>query len=100
MPKVSLGAIGLELATLLVREVFVRPIANQRALGSYVGITGTPYSSGGSQREQGISKAGNSRTRAGLLELAWLWRRWRPDSSLSVWFRQCVGDVGAGSKRS
>ncbi len=96
---VSLGAIGPELATLLVREVFVRPIANRRALGSYVGITGTPYSSGGSEREQGISKAGNSRARAGLLELAWLWLRWQPDSVLSVWFRQRVGDVGGRIKK-
>jgi transposase len=96
---VSLGAIGPELATLLVREVFVRPIANRRALGSYVGITGTPYSSGGSEREQGISKAGNSRARAGLLELAWLWLRWQPDSALSVWFRRRVGDVGGRIKK-
>lgn len=88
----ELCAIGPELATLLVREVFVRPIANRRALGSYVGLTGTPYSSGGRAREQGISKAGNGRARAGLLELAWLWLRWQPDSALSVWFRQRVGE--------
>ena len=89
---VELYAIGPELATLLVREIFVRPIRNRRALGSYVGITGTPYASGGRQREQGISKAGNARARAGMLELAWLWLRWQPDSALSVWFRQRVGD--------
>lgn len=44
---VDLRAIGPETATLLVREAFVRPIANRRALGSYVGLTGTPFSSGG-----------------------------------------------------
>jgi hypothetical protein len=53
---VDVRAIGPELATLLVREAFSRPIANRRALGSYVGLVGTSFSSGGSEREQGIGK--------------------------------------------
>lgn len=81
-----------ELATLLVREAFSRPIANRRALGSYVGLVGTPFSSGGSEREQGIGKDGNRRVRAAMVELAWLWLRWQPDSTLSAWF------PGAGRK--
>src|SRR6202521_2500382 len=60
---VDMRAIGPELATLLVREAFSRPIANRRALGSYVGLVGTPFSSGGSEREQGIAKDGNQITR-------------------------------------
>jgi hypothetical protein len=34
---VDMRAIGPELATLLVREAFSRPISNRRALGSYAG---------------------------------------------------------------
>ncbi|MGH8534744.1 MAG: transposase, partial [Gammaproteobacteria bacterium] len=51
-----------------------------------LGLTPTPYSSGGDEREQGISKAGNARARAMLVELAWLWLRYQPDSALSQWF--------------
>jgi hypothetical protein len=80
---VDMRAIGPELATLLVREAFSRPIANRRALGSYVGLAG-----GGSEREQGIGKDGNRRVRAAMVELAWLWLRWQPDSTLSAWLRE------------
>lgn len=45
------------------------------------------------QREQGISKAGNGRVRTSMIELVWLWLKWQPDSALSKWFRQRVGDL-------
>jgi transposase len=76
----------------LVDEVFYRSFDNRRQVGSYFGLTGTPYDSGESRREQGISKAGNHRARAMAVELAWLWLRHQPDSELSRWFRQRVGD--------
>jgi len=91
---VNLRSIGSEFATILVREAFVRPFANRRALGSYVGLAGTPFSSGNSEREQGISKDGNRRVRKAMIELAWLWLRWQPDSALSAWFRERVGKAG------
>ena len=47
----------MQSATVLVREAFVREFANGKALGSYAGLAATPYSSGGTEREQGISKA-------------------------------------------
>jgi transposase len=87
-----LRSIGADFATLLVREAFVRQFRNRRALGGYVGLGGTPFSSGGS--EQGIGKDGNSRVRAAMVELAWMWLRWQPDSALSVWFRARVGAMG------
>lgn len=55
----SLRGIGVQSATVLVREAFVRRFANGKALGSYAGLTATPYCSGGIEREQGIGKAGN-----------------------------------------
>ena len=90
----ELRSIGPDTATLLVREAFVRQFRNRRALGGYVGLGGTPFSSGGSEREQGIGKDGNRRVRAAMVELAWMWLRWQPDSALSVWFRTRVGAMG------
>ena len=90
----DLRSIGPDFATLLVREAFVRQFRNRRALGGYVGLGGTPFSSGGSEREQGIGKDGNARVRAAMVELAWMWLRWQPDSALSVWFRARVGAAG------
>ena len=90
----DLRSIGPDFATLLVREAFVRQFRNRRALGGYVGLGGTPFSSGGSEREQGIGKDGNARVRAAMVELAWMWLRWQPDSALSVWFRARVGAGG------
>jgi len=90
----ELRSIGPDVATLLVREAFVRQFRNRRALAGYVGLGGTPFSSGGSEREQGIGKDGNRRVRAAMVELAWMWLRWQPDSALSVWFRARVGAMG------
>jgi transposase len=95
----DLRSIGADFATLLVREAFVRQFRNRRALGGYVGLGGTPFSSGGSEREQGIGKDGNRRVRAAMVELAWMWLRWQPDSALSVWFRARVGAMGGRIKK-
>ena len=95
----ALRSIGPDTATLLVREAFVRQFRNRRALAGYVGLGGTPFSSGGSEREQGIGKDGNRRVRATMVELAWTWLRWQPDSALSVWFRARVGAMGGGRIR-
>jgi transposase len=59
----TLRGIGVQSATILVREAFVRVFANAKALGAYAGLAATPYSSGGTVREQGIGKAGNRRLR-------------------------------------
>jgi transposase len=45
-----------------------------------------PHDSGGSKRDQGISKAGNARVRTMMVEIAWLWLRHQPNSKLSRWF--------------
>jgi transposase len=29
-----------------------------------------------------------------MVELAWMWLRWQPDSALSVWFRARVAAMG------
>jgi len=80
-------------------ERMIRSLVDMRAIGSYVGLVGTPFSSGGSEREQGIGKDGNRRVRAAMVELAWLWLRWQPDSTLSAWFRGRVGKAGGRIKK-
>jgi transposase len=73
-----------------------RSFQNRRQVGGLVGRVGVPYNSGESSREQGISKAGRTRLRASLIELAWLWLRYQPQSPLARWFAR---KYGSGSKR-
>lgn len=94
----GLKGIGIQIATVLTREVFWRDFVNRREVGSYVGLTPTPWRSGGIEREQGVSKAGNPRARTTAIELAWLWLRWQPDSGLARWFNERVG-VARGKVR-
>lgn len=84
-------SLGEETATMLVRELFCRHFRDRRALGSFVGLTGTPFRSGGMNREQGIGKNGNARVRRILIQLVWRWLRFQPDSALSRWFDERTG---------
>jgi transposase len=90
----KLRGVGVQSATVLVREGFVREFANGKALGSYAGLTATPFSSGSIEREQGICKAGNARLRTVMVELAWLWQRYQPDSAQVSWFRERISGTG------
>jgi transposase len=90
----KLRGIGVQSATVLVREAFVRRFANGKALGSYAGLASSPYSSGGMDREQGIGKAGNRRVRTVMVELAWLWTRYQPASAPVCWFHERVRSTG------
>jgi transposase len=91
--------IGPVLATVLVCECLYKDFANRGEVGSYSGLVPTPWRSGGIQQEQGISKAGNGRVRSNMIELVWLWLKWQPDSALSKWFRQRVGDQKGRMKK-
>ena len=92
-----LRAIGAKGAWVLVKEVFGwRTFANRRELASSLGLVPTPYASGDSEIEQGISKAGNRRARSILVELAWGWLRLQPGSALTRWFNR---RFAAGGKR-
>ena len=95
---VRLRGVGPESAWPLALEFFGwREFRNRRQVGSLAGLTPTPYDSGGSRKEQGISKAGSGRIRRIMVELAWAWLRYQPDSKLSLWYEQ---RYGAGTKRS
>lgn len=95
----KLKGIGMVGGQGLINEVFYRSFDNRRQVGSYIGLTGTPYNSGASEHDQGISKAGNSRARELAIELAWLWLRHQPGSELSRWFHERVRDLKGRPRR-
>jgi len=82
----ALKGIGTTSSWKLVHEFFWRDFSNRRQVGAAAGLTGTPYDSGESAREQGISKAGNASIRALMVELSWCWLRFQPQSALSQWY--------------
>lgn len=61
---------------------------NRRQVSSYLGLCPSEYSTGGSQRKGGITKAGNGRLRQALCQIAWrllthqsdywLVKKWQP----------------------
>jgi transposase len=95
-----LGAIASESSFVFAVELFGwRTFANRRELAGSVGLTGTPYSSGDSAREQGISKAGNKRMRTMLVEIAWCWLRYQPNSALARWWQGRFANSGGRARR-
>jgi len=79
--------IGIETADMLVNEVLCRNLRDRRAVARYAGMTGSPDESGAKRRERGLAKAGNSRVRRGMLQLAWRWLMFQKDSALSQWYK-------------
>jgi transposase len=91
----KLKAIGPETAWLLEMEFFAwRSFRNVKQLASLAGLAGTPYQSGDSRRELGISKSGNRLIRWVMIEAAWRWLRYQPQSELSRWYVQRFGKGG------
>jgi len=82
----QLKSIGPAISAFLSREVYYRQFANQRQVGSFLGLTPSPYDSGDEERCQGISRAGSGHARAVMIETAWLWIKHQPKSALSRWF--------------
>jgi transposase len=83
----ALKAMGPNFAVNLWSEAFYRQFSNRRQVAAYAGLAATPWRSGGIEREQGVSKAGNPRLRTTMIQLAWLWVRHQPKSALTLWFK-------------
>lgn len=95
-----LQGVGINSAWLFVMEFFSwRAFHNRREIGALAGLTSTPYQSGGTNQEQGISKAGNRHIRAMIIEIAWGWLRFQPDSQLSRWYQQRFGQGSSRLRR-
>jgi transposase len=96
----KLQGIGPENSWDFVMEFFSwRDFRNRKQVGALAGLTPTPYDSGGSLREQGISKAGSGRIRTRSVESAWCWLRFQPQSKLSKWFNKRFAQGGKRMRR-
>jgi transposase len=94
-----LKGLGENGSWLFVMEFFGwRTFNNRKEVAGAAGLVPTPYDSGDSTHEQGISKSGNGRVRYMAVELAWCWLRWQPQSRLSQWFAANFAS-GGGRKR-
>lgn len=96
---VHIVGLGVETATTLVHEVFSRQFRDRKAIAAFVGLTGTPFNSGGSIREQGISKNGNPRVRRIMTQLMWRWVKFQPQSELTKWFLERTGGARGRIKK-
>jgi transposase len=96
----ALKGVGLQFSFIMTNEFFSwREFKNVGQVGSCAGMTPTPYDSGDSKREQGICKAGNKRIRSTMIEAAWMWLRWQPQSALSQWFERRFAHGGKRMRR-
>jgi hypothetical protein len=92
-------SLGPAFSSRLVNEVFYKDFRNRREVGGYFGLGGSPWCSGETNREQGISKAGNRRARHTAVELSWLWLIHQPDSALTRWYRERTANASKRIKR-
>ena len=97
---VDIKGVGPEFAAILWSEGLFRHFDNRRQVGSYAGLAPTPWQSGSIDREQGVSKSGNPRLRTTLIQLAWLWLRHQPQSTLALWFEERVKRNGGRHKKT
>ena len=92
-----LNGIGVNSSWQFIMEFFGwREFRSGKEVGGLSGLAPTPYQSGSSYREQGMSKAGNRHVRAMAVEIAWGWLGYQPESELTKWYEKRFGQ---GSKR-
>jgi transposase len=94
----KLKGVGPEFGAVLWSECLFRRFDNRRQVAAYAGLAPSPWKSGKIDREQGVSKAGNPRLRATLIQLGWLWLRHQPQSALALWFEERV-QINGGKLR-
>ena len=95
----TLGAVGETTATVLVAEVYHRTFETRRHVASFVGLAPSPYTSGDVNRDRGISKAGTKLARQTLVEIAWLWLRYQPNSKLALWWQERFANTGMRGRK-
>ena len=72
--------------------------SNGKKFSSYLGFTPVPWESGRMRRNQGISKAGNPELRRLMIQLAWLWTRYQPDSATTQKWQAKLAGRGRSRK--
>jgi transposase len=89
---VNLRGIATTSASVLVEEGLEwRGFQNRRQIGGVLGFAPARYESGEMSRDQGISRAGNRRWQSVMVQLAWGWLKWQPQSGLTRWYRARFG---------
>jgi len=95
-----LKGIGPHSSWLYAMEFFGwRQFRNRREVGALAGLAPSPYQSGETNRDRGISKAGNRHIRAMAIQNAWAWLRFQPDSVLSRWYAERFAGGGSRMRR-
>ena len=96
----ALKGIGLGAAWTWGLEFFSwRNFRNGKQVGALSGLAPTPYQSGESDYELGISRAGNRWVRGLAIEIAWGWLRHQPDSVLSRWYNERFARGGPRARK-
>jgi transposase len=89
---VQLKGIATTSASVLLDEGVVwRAFQNRRQIGGLLGFAPAKYDSGESERDQGITRAGNKRLQSVMVQLAWGWLHWQPHSALTRWYQERFG---------
>lgn len=95
-----LVSVGASTSSVLTNELFGwREFANVRQLGSCAGLAPAPWQSGSTQRDQGITKAGNRLVRWSMTQLAHRWLRHQADSELSTWWQTRFGKGSSATRK-
>ena len=89
---VQLKGVATTSASVLLDEGVVwRAFQNRRQIGGLLGFAPAKYASGESERDQGISRAGNKRLQSVMVQLAWGWVQWQRQSALTRWYQERFG---------
>ncbi|MBR0800733.1 IS110 family transposase [Bradyrhizobium jicamae] len=96
----GIRGVGPEFAAVLWSEGLFRHFDNRRQVAAYAGLAPSPWQSGSTDRERGVSKAGNPRLRTVMVQLSWLWLRHQPKSALTLWFEERVKRSGGRGRKS
>ena len=94
--------LGLMTSVIIDREIGDwRRFNNRRQVGSYTGLCPGEYSSGNTRLQSCVTKHGNPRLRAALVELAWRLVRFQPDYKPVRKWRQILakGALATGAAR-
>src|ERR671933_1152028 len=94
------AGVGVETADMLVHEALSRGLRDRRAVARYAGLTGAPDESGARRREKGLANVGNARVRRAMLQLAWRFLRFQPDSGLARWWRTRTADARGATRKA
>jgi transposase len=91
--------LGVETADMLVSEVLTRDLRDCKAVARYAGLTGSPDESGKRRREKGLARAGNTRVRCGMVQLAWRFLKFQKESALAIWYRVRTADGRSDTRK-